>query len=101
MADQDSFAEALCSHLDLTEDEFEDYVEPIVRYRDKFIAHLDEERVANIPKLRTALVSAAFLYDYLRNDPSTQRHLHDSSSSAHQLYKTYYRDAYREYRRFI
>ena len=56
---------------------------------------------ANIPKLRIALVSAAFLYDYLRNDPISQWHLHDASSSAHQLYKTYYRDAYRECRRSI
>jgi hypothetical protein len=34
-------------------------------YRDKFVARLDAEPVMQIPTLRPARMSVAFLYDYL------------------------------------
>src|ERR1035437_6199957 len=40
-----SFQEGLLAELGLTETEFEDYVNQVRAYRDKFIAHLDSEEV--------------------------------------------------------
>jgi hypothetical protein len=49
----------------LTPLQFDLYVDEMRTYRDKFIAHLDEEPVMQIPRLRLARKSVAFPYDYL------------------------------------
>ena len=101
IADQASFSNGLLSYVRMTKGEFENYAEPIRRYRDKFVAHLDEDKVANIPRLRTALRSAAYLYDHLRSDPIAKQALPDAQHSASEFYAIMYRHAFQEYRRGI
>lgn len=98
VSNQSSFRAGLYARLGMTKREFENYAKPILQYRNMFIAHLDEDKVANIPRLRTALRSAAYLYDHLRNDPIAKQYLNDAQLSASEFYAIMYRHAYQEYR---
>jgi hypothetical protein len=101
VSNHSSFAAGLFAHLGMTKKEFANYARPILQYRNKFVAHLDDERVANIPRLRMALRSAAYLYDHLRSDPIAKQYLPEAQLSASEFYAIMYRHAYQEYDRGI
>jgi hypothetical protein len=102
VADQTGFATALYKRLRLTESEFAAYIKTFKHPRDKFIAHLDAEHVMDLPRLRVARASAAFLYDYLLNHASTARwFMHDERPSARDFYRACYEHAISEYRRAV
>ncbi len=101
VSNHSSFRAGLFAHLGLTKREFENYAKPILRYRNKFVAHLDEDKEANIARLHTALRSAAYLYEHLRNDPIAKQYLPEAEHSASEFYAIMYRHAYQEYRRGI
>ena len=65
VTDQAAFLTALLDHIRLTEKLFEDYISEMRAYRDKFVAHLDEEERMNIPNLVAAIKSTQFLYQHL------------------------------------
>jgi hypothetical protein len=67
--DRAGFEVGLYSHLKISKKEFKVYVRDVLKYRNKFLAHLDDERVMYPPKLRLARNAALYLYDYLRCDP--------------------------------
>src|SRR5437899_1372655 len=49
-----TFFDGLLRVLKVTEIDFSTYVDEVRTYRDKFVAHLDHKRVADIPKLEIA-----------------------------------------------
>jgi len=59
--DEDAFKQDLYARLEVTEPEFARYGKAIKHYRDKFVAHLDEEAAMFIPRLRQARRSVAFV----------------------------------------
>ncbi len=65
VTDQELFFTSLLDHLQLTDGLFEEYINEMRTYRDKFIAHLDEEDRMNIPNMAPATKSAQFLYRWL------------------------------------
>ena len=93
-----SFLADLCGFLDISNHEFEAYIDEVRTYRDKFIAHLDDERIMHIPKLRPARKSVAYLYEYLLNTPQTKGYLPDMHLPAARCYAEMYRHAFAEYR---
>jgi len=95
--DVPAFRRNLCSRLGMTEPELESYGKTIKHYRDKFVAHLDEEPTMFIPRLRQARRGVAFLYDFLREEPSMAGFLPDANRSARDLYAFWYQQAFREY----
>jgi len=60
-----AFQEGLLRELGLMDTEFDRYVKQMRNYRDKFVAHLDSEKVMHIPLLQVAVNSTAYFYDYL------------------------------------
>jgi hypothetical protein len=99
VTDQSRFFATLLQRLRLDEAGFNAYVETLRRPRDKFIAHLDEEDVMRLPRLRHARGSAAFLYDYFHTQDATPQYFREypEESSTH-MYEMWYRAATREYR---
>ena len=77
--------------LELTQADFEAYIETMRGYRDKFVAHLDKEDVMHIPKLGTAKKSALFLYSYLLVHEQVEDCFHDATKNASRLYKHFLR----------
>lgn len=62
---QVEFEQQLLERLRMSAEELEAYIEEMRRYRDKFVAHLDDEPIMYLPRLRPAKKSVAFLYGYL------------------------------------
>jgi hypothetical protein len=63
--DHNAFYGCLLDHLRLTDDLFYSYTKEMRTYRDKFLAHLDEDERMNIPNLAPAIKSVQFLYQHL------------------------------------
>ena len=65
ISDPTNFGLGLLKALKMDETQFDDYVNQMRTYRDKFVAHLDSEETMHIPQLRPAIDSSIYLYDYL------------------------------------
>jgi hypothetical protein len=59
------FKAGLLKYLGIDEAIFEKEIAIMLRYRDKFLAHLDSDEVMNIPGLDTAKKAAFYYYAYL------------------------------------
>ena len=93
------FESALYKHLRLSKREYLLYLKKVLRYRDKFIAHLDEDRVMYIPRIKTARNATAFLYDYLRKDPIACQSIQDANLASVDFYSAMYRQDFFEYKK--
>jgi hypothetical protein len=80
------FQQDLLSHIRMTPEQFEVYIKKMRQYRDKFVAHLDNEPVMYFPELRTARRSAAFLYRYLLQYEDDGGFFPESPASARDIY---------------
>jgi hypothetical protein len=89
ISDEVTFQEGLLVELGLTETEFEDYVNQMRTYRDKFIAHLDSEEIMHIPLLQTAVNSIEYLYDYLLKNEETGSCFADAQKGGLKFYKKF------------
>lgn len=65
VTDHVGFKAGLLSHLGLDEAGFDQEIEAMKVYRDKFVAHLDSERTMNIPVLDIARQSAWFYHAHI------------------------------------
>lgn len=63
--DQDEFFRLLLEELKLSPQEFDDYCNVFRTYRDKFVAHLDDRNIMDLPFLETAINSVLFLSRHL------------------------------------
>lgn len=66
LSDTSAFEELLLSNLGCTSTEFDAYITEIRRYRDKFVAHLDDNPQGKYPELNLALESTMYLFRYIR-----------------------------------
>jgi hypothetical protein len=71
VSDHQAFEADLLKHLGQTSDQFASYVEEMREYRDKFLAHLDDGHVMNIPNLDRAKAAVEFYHGHVvRNEAS-------------------------------
>lgn len=68
VSDPASFEKNLLSTLGISASEFEAHIETIRRYRDKFVAHLDSDKVMNIPDLEIAKKAVLFYQRHILNE---------------------------------
>ncbi len=59
------FEVEMLAHLNRSDHQFEDYIKEMREYRDKFLSHLDDQLVMNIPRLDLAMAGVKFYYEYL------------------------------------
>jgi hypothetical protein len=59
------FLSGLLAHLACTEAQFNDFINEMRTYRDKFVAHLDSRRQMDIPVMNMAKESALYYHRYL------------------------------------
>ncbi len=62
------FLPELYAQLKIDENCFEEHCLKMKTYRDKFLAHLDEDRIMDIPDLTITLNSVVFLYGILQDE---------------------------------
>lgn len=89
ITNQTAFLSELLRVVGQTEEGFDSYILEMRAYRDKFIAHLDNEDVMHIPRLRVARKSISFLYDYLLDHEEADDCFFDAPSDAYSHYKLY------------
>jgi len=65
VSDTAIFEAGLLQHLGVDADRFAKYIEEIRRYRDKFAAHLDSDRVMHIPDFEMAKSAVEFYHKYI------------------------------------
>lgn len=90
VSDEAAFLAQLLRALGMSAKEFHDFARSVLRYRNKFVAHLDDERTMHIPATRVLRRSAAFLYDWLRADAIDSQYLQDAPSCAREHYSAFY-----------
>ena len=71
----------LYTALDVSAAEFDDLITKVRVYRDRFVAHRDEERMAHLPMLELPSKAIAFLHDRLRTRSAQPPRLARSRSS--------------------
>lgn len=96
-----SFESKLLAALKISQENWMAYIRAVQKYRDKFIAHLDDERVMHPPRTKIARNSAAFLYDYLRQEPEASKSLYEANLNSRQYYENLYRHAFFEYKKHL
>ena len=92
MTDTDAFSAGLYDHTGLDEAEFEAYRLEVRKYRDKFVAHLDQLNQMQIPQLQPALDSVRYLYQYLLEHEDDVDAFHDAPPSANARYQQHLRE---------
>jgi hypothetical protein len=65
ITDRSRFETQMLHHLGMTLAEFAAYIDEMRRYRDKFIAHLDDLKVMEIPFLDRAWSAVDFYHGYI------------------------------------
>lgn len=90
--DVERFTVGLSDRLNLTGEEFETYRLELRAYRDKFVAHLDEQNTAVVPRLRKAVESVQYLYDYLVSVEDDVEAFHDAPRNANARYRIHLRE---------
>jgi len=93
VTDQDAFLNDMLRTLRLTEDQFETYTNEMRTYRDKFVAHLDLDEIMQIPRLRIARQSVAYLHDYLLSHEDDGGFFPEAPSRAARFYQLYANEA--------
>jgi hypothetical protein len=68
VTDSSRFESALLAHLSTTPEELAAYVHDVRTYRDKFLAHLDDLNVMDIPFLDRAQAAVEFYHRYVQNE---------------------------------
>jgi hypothetical protein len=86
ISDPAAFWDGLLQKLGQSEAQFDDFVNQMRTYRDKFVAHLDSEEVMHIPRLDVAINSVVYLYDYLLAHEEEHGCFWDASGSASSFY---------------
>jgi len=89
VTEQELFLANLLEHLRLTEAGFDGYIKEMRTYRDKFIAHLDEENRMNIPNVSPAIKSAQFLYRWMVERENDCDAFWDAHSNAIDYFKNF------------
>lgn len=64
--DQEQFLAGLVEAAGMSLEGWKRYLDQMRVYRDKFVAHLDDQQVMNIPVLDAALSTTFFLYGHVR-----------------------------------
>lgn len=89
LEDPNQFKLDLLEHLRLAEAEFDYYIALLKSYRDKFIAHLDDDNIMHIPHLRIARRSVMFMYKRLLEQEAGNNTFIDAPPSPGTVYKEF------------
>lgn len=72
VADADEFEVALLNTVRLTPEQFDEVIQEVRTYRDRFIAHLDNELTMHIPTLDPLLEATRFYFSQVINSEMSQ-----------------------------
>ena len=97
LTDPLAFQAALLAHLNVSLDDFEQYCADVRRYRDKFVAHLDDNPTGRYPNLDLAIESTKFLFKYLLEHEDGGGYFEGLARNPGSAYRVALSDAKRHY----
>jgi len=83
--DPDVFLPTLRNGINITEEEFNEHCNQMKTYRNKFVAHLDNQPVMHIPRLTMVIDSTVFLYGLIRGE--FEEFLADAPANLREFYE--------------
>jgi hypothetical protein len=86
ITDEPGFLAGLHAALGMNATEFAKYIASMKFYRDKYVAHLDEELGGNYPRLDAGKKAVSYLYDYLLKHEDEGDFFLDAQGTAAQFY---------------
>ena len=101
VTDQNAFENLLFKRLNTSQEEFAAYAISMRRYRDKFVAHLDSDRIMHVPNLDSAKSSIEFYHSYIVDNEAAIGDLVNLADTARKFsigYDDCEREAQRVYR---
>jgi hypothetical protein len=87
VSDKVRFYRGLLCFVGCEKKDFESYVKELKKYRDKFVAHLDVEKIMYIPDLRMARKSISYFYIYLLTHEEVDGCFSDAPSKMSKFYR--------------
>jgi hypothetical protein len=97
VSNPDGFEAELLKHLGITAADLEAYCDGVRMYRDKFVAHLDDDPKARYPQLDVAIESTKFLYKYLLAHEDGGDYFEGLTRSLESAYRIAFAEAKAEY----
>jgi len=97
LTDPKGFEADLFAHLKVSATDFETYCTGMRTYRDKFVAHLDDNPKAKYPQLDVAIESTKFLFRYLRTIEDSDNYLDGLPRNLDSAYRVVLNDAKASY----
>ena len=88
-----TFEAEILTHINQTTKQFKGYIKEMREYRDKFLAHLDDQRVMNIPALDNAQVVVEFYHGYVVRHEATACDLTELPTDLALYYKQCFEEA--------
>ncbi|MBI2059330.1 MAG: hypothetical protein HYT87_06105 [Nitrospirae bacterium] len=85
----DAFFQELLGEIGVAESKLDEHIKEMRTYRDKFVAHLDDEEVMQIPTLTITLKSVSCLYDYLLANEGEPEFFSDAIKYASTFYRRF------------
>ena len=86
VSDQTAFLTGLLATLEMNEAELNEYIQAFRFYRNKYLAHLDEETTGNFPYLGPGKEAVSYLYDYILEHEDEGDFFLDASATAADFY---------------
>jgi hypothetical protein len=86
VTDEAAFLARLYAATGVNEAEFAEYIAGMKFYRNKYVAHLDEELGGNYPYLGVGKKATLFLYDYLLEFEDEGGFFPDAAGTAAEFY---------------
>jgi hypothetical protein len=86
VANHAAFMAGLLKAVGMTEGQFQEYITSMKFYRDKYVAHLDEETGGKYPTLSTGRAAAQYLFDYVVKNENDDDFFPDLDKSAADIY---------------
>jgi hypothetical protein len=90
--DRSAFERALLADLSLAPDELEAFIKDVRQYRDRFLAHLDDDQKMSIPNLDNIIASVGFLYQHLMSHEAKGL-IHDGDATLNGNIRAWSREA--------
>ena len=84
--DEAAFLSGLLVALHMSAAEFNDYIESMKFYRDKYVAHLDDQLGGNYPFLEPGKQAVSYLYDYMLEHEDKSDFFPDATQTAAEFY---------------
>lgn len=97
VTDVDAFIPAMAEQLGIARGDFDSCRVAMVKYRDRFVAHLDDLEEMNIPVLTIAKDSTMFLYRHLREVEDDLNAFHDAPADIAEFYERFVVEAHGVY----